>query len=288
MKIAIIGCGYVGGAIARRWSREGHSLTVTTTTSDRLPELEQIADRAVAIEGKDFSALGQVLAEQEVVLLSAGARSPAAYRETYLTTATNFLALVEEIPSIKQVIYTSSYSVYGDQKGKWANENSSVSLASEKDEILYKAERILLAAGSNFPEAFFASGSEEERRKVCVLRLGGIYGPGRGLDRIFGRVAGTTRPGTGEYYTNWVHLDDIVSAIEFARGKGLQGTYNLVGDVPVMGRELIEAVCDRYNLPAVSWEPSLPETRTLNVKVSNQKLKSEGFEFMHPEVLPLS
>jgi len=285
MKIAIIGCGYVGSAIARKWSSEGHTLTVTTTTPDRLPELEKIAARAWTVKGNDFNALMQVVAEQEVILLSVGSRSPADYRETYLGTSTNLLAALEESPTVKQVIYTSSYSVYGDQKGKWVNENSPVNLASEKDEILYKAERVLLAAGSQFPDAFFASGNEENRRRVCVLRLGGIYGPGRGLDRIFGRIAGKTRPGSGEYFTNWVHLDDIVGALEFARAQQLEGVYNLVGDVPAMGRELVAAVCDRYNLAPVSWDPSQPDTRTLNVKVSNQKLKAAGFEFVHPEVM---
>jgi len=33
---------------------------------------------------------------------------------------------------------------------------------------------------------------------VCILRLGGIYGPRRELVKIFGRVAGTIRPGNGE------------------------------------------------------------------------------------------
>jgi len=40
---------------------------------------------------------------------------------------------------------------------------------------------------------------------VCILRLGGIYGPRRELVKIFGRVAGTIRPGNGEDATNWIH-----------------------------------------------------------------------------------
>lgn len=274
MKIAIIGCGYVGTAIARGWSSDGHTVTATTTTPSRLPELEQIAGRGAIAKGNDLDALLEVLSGQDAVLLCAGSRSPAHYQETYLDAANALVEALKQSPTVKQVIYTSSYSVYGNQEGKWVDENSEIVEGGEKDRILYETERVLLAAIT-------------PHRRVCIFRLGGIYGPGRGLDRIFGRLAGTTRPGTGEYFTNWVHLEDIVGGLEFAREKSLQGLYNLVCDVPVMGRELIDAVCDRYNFAKVSWDPAAPETRSLNVRVSNEKLKAEGFELVRPKVLPL-
>lgn len=274
MKIAIIGCGYVGTAIARRWSQEGHTVTATTTTASRLPELEEMAQRAVVIKGNNIDALLEILPGQEVVLLSLGDRSRTKYKETYLETANILVELLKQAPTVKQLIYTSSYSVYGNQQGNWVDENSEVMLGSDNDKILYETERALLEA-------------KTPQRRVCIFRLGGIYGPGRSLEKIFSPLAGITRPGPGEYFTNWIHLDDIVAALEYARAKELQGVYNLVNDLPVIGRELVKAVCDRYNLPQVSWDPSVPETRTLNVRVSNQKLKDAGFEFMMPQVLPL-
>ena len=274
MKIAIIGCGYVGMAIARRWSQEGHTVTATTTTPSRLSELEEVAKRGVVIKGNDLDALLEILPGQEVVLLSMGDRSRTKFKETYLETAKTLVDILKQAPTVKQVIYTSSYSIYGNQQGNWADENSEVMPGNDNDKILYETEQALLAAITPL-------------RRVCVFRLGGIYGPGRSLEKIFSPLAGITRPGAGGYFTNWIHLDDIVGALEFARAKELQGVYNLVSDVPVIGRELVTAVCDRYNLTPVSWDPSAPETRTLNVRVSNQKLKDAGFEFIRPQVLPL-
>ncbi len=274
MKIAIIGCGYVGTAIARRWSQEGHTVTATTTTPSRLKELEAVAKRGVVIKGNDVDALQEILPGQEVVLLSLGDRSRTKYKETYLETAKTLVEILKQAPTVKQVIYTSSYSVYGNQGGNWADENSEVMPGNDNDKILYETERALLAAIT-------------PQQRVCVFRLGGIYGPGRSLEKIFSPLAGITRPGAGGYFTNWSHLDDIVGALEFARAKELQGVYNLVSDVPVIGRELVKAVCDRYNLPPVSWDASAPETRTLNVRVSNQKLKEAGYQFVRPQVLPL-
>ena len=119
------------------------------------------------------------------------------------------------------------------------------------------------------------------QQKVCILRLGGIYGPGRTLKKIYSRAAGTTRPGKGQEATNWVHLNDIVEGIDWAREKQLAGIYNLVQEEVPTVRELIERVCDRHHLTAVKWDESQPSTRK-NVRVSNAKIKSTGYEFIHP------
>jgi NAD dependent epimerase/dehydratase family enzyme len=117
------------------------------------------------------------------------------------------------------------------------------------------------------------------------VRLGGSYGQGRELVKIFGRVAGTTRPGNGEEITNWVHLDDIVRAIEFARLHRLQGIYNLVDDSHLTSRELIDNVLTKHNLPNVIWDATNKSNRQYNTWVSNQKLKDAGYEFIHPHII---
>ncbi|MGL5879426.1 MAG: NAD(P)-binding domain-containing protein, partial [Xenococcaceae cyanobacterium] len=95
MKIAIIGCGYVGTALARFWSQSGHEVTVTTTSSARVAELEQIAKRVIVLKGTDIDALREAVADRDVVLLSVGARDRRIeiYRETYLETAKNLVTV---------------------------------------------------------------------------------------------------------------------------------------------------------------------------------------------------
>ncbi|MBD1860451.1 NAD-dependent epimerase/dehydratase family protein [Trichocoleus desertorum] len=271
MKVAIIGCGYVGMATARHWQQVGWTVTATTTSVPRLSELEAIADHAVLAQGNDETSLAEALTDQQVVLLSVGARSPNSYEETYLHTAKTLTKVLAQTPSVQQLIYTGSYAVYGDQQGNWVDETSPVKPANRNGEILAETEQVLLNAANS-------------QLKVCVLRLGGIYGPGRELQRIFGRAAGTTRPGTGAEPSNWIHLDDIVGAIAFAQEHQLQGVYNLVQEVTLTSRELIEQVCQRYNLAPVNWDESQPSARSYNAKVSNQKLKTAGYQFIHPEL----
>lgn len=265
----ILGCGYVGTEVARLW-KSILTVTATTTTPARVAELETIAHRVVVLQGSDEGALRSLLHDQEVVLLSVGARY-GSYADTYLKTAETLVAALQQCPSVRQIIYTGSYAVYGDRGGAWVDETTPVAPANENGEILATTEQVLLNAGS-------------EHLKVCIFRLGGIYGPDRELVKIFGRVAGTTRPGTGEDAANWVHLDDIVGAIDFARQHGLDGIYNLVGTVPLTSKELLDKVCSTHHLPPVSWDPSQPSLRPYNAKVSNQKLRSAGYSFIHPEI----
>jgi len=272
MKVAIIGCGYIGTAVAQYWHQQlGFVVTATTTTPERFATLSPIASRVVVVKGNDPVALQSVVQDQDTVLLSVGAANPNVYEETYLHTAQTLVSVLKN-SSVKQLIYTGSYAVYGDRNGDWIDESSPVAPANSNGQILYDTEQVLLSASSL-------------DRHVCILRLGGIYGPSRELVKIFGRVAGTTRPGKGDDAANWIHRDDIVAAIEFARMHQLQGIYNLVDDAHLTIGELLDKVCDQHNLPKVMWDESLKSVRPYNARVSNQKIKDAGYQFIYPQIL---
>ncbi|MEM6610994.1 MAG: SDR family NAD(P)-dependent oxidoreductase, partial [Cyanobacteria bacterium P01_C01_bin.72] len=104
------------------------------------------------------------------------------------------------------------------------------------------------------------------------------------LIKIFHRVAGTTRPGTGENYTNWIHVEDIVRAIDFAKERQLEGIYHLNSDQSLTTKEFLARLFAAHNLPSVTWDSSQTDRRSYNMKLSNQKLKKAGFELAHPEI----
>lgn len=272
MRAAIIGCGYVGTAVARRWQDQGVDVLATTTRSDRVPELSAVVNQVKVVTGTDVVQLRAALSDRQVALLCVGPKRGASYIETYLNTAKALASILPET-DIQQLIYTSSYSVYGQHHGAWVTETMPPVPATEKGEILAATEQALLAAAS-------------PQRQICVLRLGGIYGPGRTVESIYGRVAGTTRPGKGAEHGNWVHLDDIVGAVDWACQQRLAGVYNLVQDEILTVRELIGEVCDRQNLASVQWDESQPSRRAYNIRVSNAKLKSTGYQFVHPTFWP--
>ncbi len=272
MNFAVIGCGYVGQAVTSYFTQNlGASVSVTTTSPEKVARLETIADKVFVLRGNDSVNLESVLQNQDSVLLCVGARG-GDYQQTYLQTAENLVNVLHKLSSQVQIIYTSTCAIYGNRSGEVVDENSPLAPASENYQILAATEQTLLAAANH-------------RLRVCILRLGGIYGPGRELSRIFSRVAGATLPGDGSEASNWVHLDDIVGALAFAYTNQLQGVYNLVDDSQLRRRQIIDRTLAQQGLPHVTWNFDQPSTRLHNVRVSNQKLKDAGYQFLHSQIV---
>jgi nucleoside-diphosphate-sugar epimerase len=275
MKIAVIGCGYVGSAAARFWRNSGHQVTVTTTSSAKVADLEQIANRVVVMKGKDINVLEDVVAGHNVILLSIGARDRRLeiYREIYLETAQNLVKVLKQSDGVEQLIYTSSYGILGNKNGEWVNEESSVAPTNENSQILYETEKVLLNA-------------QIKDLKLCILRLAGIYGTGREIINIFSNLSDTTRPGTGEDFTNWVHLEDIVNGLELLRLKQLQGIYHLSSDEILTRKEFFDRLFAKHNLPSVQWDGDNSDSlRAYNLRLSNQKIINAGLKLIHPQIL---
>ncbi len=272
MQVAIIGCGYVGKALAQHLrTKSDYVITATTTTQERVAELETIAHRVAVLKGNDTQALTGVIQSQDAVILSVGAANADVYEETYLGTAKAIAAVLPKFPTVKQLIYTGSYALYGDRQGEWVDESTAIAPANQNGEIIAQTERVLLAMSN-------------PALKVCIFRLGGIYGPGRELIKIFGRSAGMTRPGTGKEFSNWIHLEDIVGALTFALENPLQGIYNLVNSNPLPRGELIDRILEHHGLSKITWDASVKSTLPYNARVSNQKIQAAGYKFIHPEI----
>ena len=275
--IAILGCGDVGSALAACWQGQDHFVTGTTTRPEKIALLEPLLSKVAVMQGDNADAMQSLMQSQDTVVVSVAPTSfqvanEATYEKTYLSTARNLLRSIKQTPGVKQVIYLSSYSVYGDRQGEWVDEYASISPSDSRSQVLYEAEQIVSQAAS-------------EHQRVCILRLGGIYGPGRELVGILGGMAGMTLPGRGNRVINWIHRDDIVGAIEFARLNQLQGIYNLVDDSQLAIKEQLERICSRYGLPPVRWDQSKLSLPGKSVRVSNQKLKASGYQFIHPQIV---
>ncbi len=70
MKIAIVGAAYTGFAAAEYLQAKGHTISVTTTNEGRVVELEAVSDRVVVMRGSDRDKMRELIAGQDVVLLT--------------------------------------------------------------------------------------------------------------------------------------------------------------------------------------------------------------------------
>lgn len=266
MKIAIIGCGYVGSSLAQILKGMGHSVTVTTRSHDKVAALQKISDAVCILEGNDLDRMQNLLQHLDAIVISVAADSQKTYRTTYQETAETIAQAMTSAPQLKQIIYTSSTSVYGDHQGRTVDESTPAMAVHETSQILLATEKILL-------------GLSNAERPVCVLRLGEIYGPNREIADRLREMYGRSLPGDGSSVTNLSHLDQIVRGIVFALEGRLDGVYNLCNDEHVSRKALYAKICEEEGLEEIKWNPTQVSIHSGNKLVSSEKIKSKGFRF---------
>ena len=282
MRLSLVGCGYVGQAIAQQLQGKADlELTVTTTTEERRGELSAIADQVLVISADDPDGLFSALDGRDAAIFCLGPKGnrqvdAAGYRRTFNDSFRCLEQLLPQLPALQQIIYTGSCSIYGDAGGGWVDESTCAQSRDEHGAVLLEAERQLLAMAG-------------KQRRVCILRLGALYGPQREFEQRFARLAGSTQNGRGERFTNWVHRDDAAAAAIAAVDGQWQGIVNVVDDAPVPLAELLDASLAQAGLEPITWKPaSEPSKPGLNRCISNRLLKTRGFELNHPRIALLS
>ncbi|PIS03068.1 MAG: NAD(P)-dependent oxidoreductase [Chlamydiae bacterium CG10_big_fil_rev_8_21_14_0_10_42_34] len=269
MNILIIGCGYIGTEVAAIWKKKGHHVTATTRNPDKLDALSKVAQKSVILKGNDEDELVPLIAENDLILITVAADSRDLYESAYLNTAQILRHLALEMDMPRDLIYTSSTSVYGDHNGQWVDETSELLAKSDRAKILVEAEKTYLSLS-------------ELGWNVCILRFSEIYGPGRELSNRVKQLEDHTLPGKGDHYTNMIHKEDCASAIDYCQRHHLEGIYNLTDDDHPTRKDLYNAISHKFGLPPVKWDPGHSALHSGNKRVSNHKIKAEGFAYKHP------
>jgi len=257
MRITIVGAGDVGAALARHWQADSNlEITVTTTREERRAALAGLADQVRVLRADQADVLAEALAEAEVAvfcLAPTGDQQVDAngYRATYRDGMATLQRLLPNLPRLRQIVYTGSCSVYGDAGGAWVEETTPPAPADAHGRILLESEGLLAACRS-------------ASRRVCVLRLGAIHGPGRELADRFMPLAGSTRPGSGSHHCSWIHRDDVVGAVAAA---------------------VQDAVLRARGLEPLQWDPTcVLERSPADRRISNRRLHQLGYQLRHPRL----
>ena len=267
----IVGCGYVGSAVAAHLRRQGHEVVGTTTSPGRLSELCDLVDHPRIYNAADPLADVSFLDQLDAVLIAMAPTTVTFEEDQYEKVYGQAVpALVDALGRRKgckplHVTYLSSAGVYGDQAGAICNELTPPDCSNHANALLASAETSILSLNDASTQA-------------CVLRLGGIYGPGKDIPSYIRSASGQSVRKNGNHINAWVHLLDIVRGIDFAFERRLQGIYNLVDDLQFTRRQLSNALCDVDGLPPVIWDNhDRPGARIFNARVSNARLREMGF-----------
>ena len=254
MHLLLIGHGYLGQALTQRFRATGWQVTAVSLTG---------GTDTLACDVADAQAVAALGASPDFIIhcAASGRGGAEAYERVYVRGCRN---LLESFPSVP-LLFTSSSSVYAQTDGSVVTEASPTLPERDTGQLLLDSERLTLAGGGT------------------VVRLSGIYGPGRSVILRKFLSGEAVMEDTGERFLNQIHRDDAVCAIHHlaSGGSGYRGeVFNLSDATP-----LTQRVC--YQHLSALFERPLPPSATLDLtrkrgwthkQVSSAKLQASGWQ----------
>lgn len=264
-RLVIFGAGYIGSALARAAKAQGVRVTALTrnpVVADglRAGGIETVVADLASEDWHDRVAADIGLA---VNCVSSGGGGAEAYRHSYVGGMRSVLAWGRRLPKAGTLIYTGSTSVYPQDGGVRVGEEASVVPAEGNAAILLEAEALALG---------FSATSK-------VLRLAGLYGPGRHhlLDQLLTGAA--ELPGIGTHHLNLVHRDDVVEAILLALAAPagtVDRIFNVADDGAAPKAEMVAWLAQRLGRPVPTFNGSAAQGRrrvTPDRIIANDRIK---------------
>ena len=274
----VIGCGYLGSRVAMTWRAQGSQVLAMTRSEKHAQELESIglfplvADVTIPESLPEFPEVDTVL-----YCVAHDRSSQTSKRTLYIDGLRNVL---ERLGSrIGKFLYISSTSVYGQDSGEWIDESSECRPRKPDGEICLEAEDLVW---QHFPRQPVSM-----QRGASILRLSGLYGPGRLNRRIERLRSGQPVGGCADAWLNLIHVDDAATSVLACEMRGRHGAVYLVSDDrPLTRREYYDALAACVGTPAARFERAGTEgaeVKHMNKRCLNKKLREElGVNLVYP------
>jgi nucleoside-diphosphate-sugar epimerase len=276
MRVAILGCGYVGLELARQLT-PAHDVVGVRRSEPGLDAVAAAGADPVQADVTDAGSLAAVPDVDAVVFAaSSGGRDAEAARSVYvegLRTVVETFGARDSPPD--RLVYTSSTGVYGDHDGDWVDEDTPLSPTTAKTRVLAEADRL----ARELPAEYGIDGG--------VARFAGLYGPDRyRLDRY---LEGPVTEG----YLNMIHRDDAAGVLGFMLESTDATVLLAVDDEPVDKWSFADWLADECGvdppqkrtraerLSADLGEAARRRIRT-NKRCSNDRLRALGYPFQYP------
>ena len=268
-RLLIFGYGFAGAALVRRMD----GWTVSATSRSPETRARMAAAGLDAIDPADPLALGPAVMQADAVLIAAPPREDGC---PGLAALSPHLGPAAAAPWVG---YLSTTGVYGDQGGGWVREETSSAPASAEGRRRVEAEAAWHGLASAAGTALF------------VLRLPGIYGPGRSpLDRVrAGHARRLVKP--GQVFSR-IHVDDLADAIAQALARPQRaGIYNICDDEPAAAADVTAYAAQLLDtdpppeepFSAASLSPMAQRFWAESKRVSNARAKAAlGWRPAHP------
>lgn len=193
----VFGCGYLGSRVAKLWRESGDKIYVVTRSQQRADELAAQGLQPVVADVCEPKSLGGLPAV-DTVLFSVGhdRRLNQTINDVYVGGLSNLLAALPA--ETGRAIYISTTGVYGPAEGNWVDEQTPPAPDREGGKASLAAEQVL----ANHPLG----------KRSVILRLAGLYGPGR-IPYIDKLRAGEPLAVPSQGWLNLIHVDDAAAIV---------------------------------------------------------------------------
>ena len=278
--VMIFGCGYVGTALAEVLATIGLRVGALTRNAERAAALRKsgLAEVIEAdLDGTDWQRKLSGRYDAVVNCVSSAGGGIDGYRKSYVEGQKRIIEWAET-QKLRSYIYTSSTSVYPQDGGVEVDEGADTSEAGSTGQVLLESERLIESNADRFDS-------------WAVLRLAGIYGPGRHFLLNQLKDGDGVIPGRGDYHMNMIHRDDIVTAmLATLRSGSPSGIYNICDDQPTTKEAVLLYLAQQLDLPLPRFDPEdvSPRLKRRGGRmpdrlILNQKAKAElGWQPRYP------
>jgi nucleoside-diphosphate-sugar epimerase len=270
----IFGAGFSGLETGRLIAAHSIPAAGTTRSVGKFPKLQKAGLEPFNFDGHaPDEALLKRLSEATHLLMSIG---PDEGGDPLVPAHTELLR--RHASNLQWIGYLSTVGVYGDHDGGWVDETTQCKPVSRRSFDRLEAEK----AWGVFAQVLGVP--------LAVLRLSGIYGPGRNTfcNLADGTAKRIIKPGQ---VFNRIHVSDIARAALQLGESGASGLFNVTDNEPAPPQDVVTFAAGLMGIappPEITYDAAnmSPMARSFygEVKrVSNAKIRGTGFAFQFPD-----
>jgi nucleoside-diphosphate-sugar epimerase len=259
----VFGCGYLGQWVAKKAVLLGHGVWASTRSAAKAARLAAAGIEPVMADWTDRGTLrGLPQVDQVLISVSYDRHSTETRYDVQVGGLRNLLAVISPATP---VCYISTTGVYGQTDGGWVDEDSPACPTRDGGQVHLQAEASLQQLRPETP--------------WTILRLAGIYGPGR-VPRAADVVAGRPIASAEDGYLNLIHVADAASAVIACWTRSARRMYLVSDDCPVLRAEFYRELSRQCAAPPPVFVPPPPESSlalrsAANKRISNQRMKQD-------------
>ena len=274
--VGIIGCGWLGSALAQQLIKEGVAVLATRSNSDNAAQLqsEGVEAKVLSLPADQGRLNSHVIFNQQCLVIAITPQ----FRQGRLDYAEKVQQLVvgaKASSSVEKIILLSSSAIYNGLSGL-VDENNKLDFSADKVSLLSQAEQAVLL--------FNESNDKLTNRNGYVLRLSGLVGPSRhpGKFLLNGRMLKSPQA-----IVNLIHQKDAVGLIQVLLTSDLVGgIFNGVSPTQVTKKQYYQAAATALKLPVPVFEEDAMLSGDKPKIVSGTKTQTTlNYRFVYADLL---